>query len=230
MVVNCPTCQTRYHYRESIPDGGGTALCSSCGKIVPLVAARRQFVVRAQVTPVQASVAVPVVVATGATAAVASPVPSVSPPEGAGFADAGLGEFGVMAADLAVADPEPLVVGPESPLSSDALAAVPETLSTAQPFQTDLAAGLPDEPADAEPSAVRARSSSGEKSNRFVQLFVVLLSTGGFAAAGHFAQVYGWLTAIEVHPMVEPIPPVMTGALVGVLLGWIMVRWTSRKR
>jgi hypothetical protein len=227
MVVNCPTCKTRYHYRESIPDGGGTALCSSCGKIVPLVAARRQFVVRAQVAPVPASVAVPVVVA---TAAVASPVPSVSPPEGAGFADAGLGEFGVMAADLAVADPEPLVVGPESPLSSDALAAVPETLSIAQPFQADLAAGLPDEPAEAGPSAVSARSRSGVKSNGFVQLFVVLLSTGGFAAAGHFAQVYGWLTAIEVHPMVEPIPPVMTGALVGVLLGWIMVRWTSRER
>ena len=63
MIVRCPACRSHYRYQQPVSDSGGQAVCANCEGLVPLVAARQAYVLRAQVTAVPARV--PVGVAAG---------------------------------------------------------------------------------------------------------------------------------------------------------------------
>ncbi|HXV75765.1 MAG TPA: zinc-ribbon domain-containing protein [Candidatus Polarisedimenticolaceae bacterium] len=224
MVVSCPACQTRYHYRDS-PPRGGRARCGRCGNVVPLVEAPARVVVRARVAPVAQPQPRAAAAAIGTRSATATATAALASPDLFSPTD-GLGEFGVLASDFPVHQPEPTVVGPADPRSSDALAVVPTLAPRPRAGDNAFATGARRVPA---PAPVRARRRSAS-AGAVVQLLALVSFAAGLGAAGHFAEVYAWLPPIEIHPMVDPVRPVMVGGLIGVLLGWIVVRWISRSR
>jgi hypothetical protein len=220
MVVSCPKCQKRYHYRGGDAGPSDQALCSGCGTVVPLVEARPAFVVRAAVEPV----AVGAAVGSGSSARSASAM-AVAP-----------------AVSVAAAPPEPTPVDDafRSPgVSVEDLPVVPGA-STGGEGITSVESGT-EAPASGEGTAWKEDVDDGSvdnetgatptrKSHVGLQLLSVLILTSAFAAAGHFAEVYGWVWPIEVHPAVDPVRPALVGGLLGALVGWVLVRWTSPKR
>jgi len=211
VIVSCPSCQTRYHWRAS---GGGRAVCDRCEAQVPLVASRPTYVVRAQ------AVAVAVTAGGGGTHV------AVGEPRSRAVHDAPRHE--PVAAFPARVSSSPAVT------DRGAKPAVPEVLRTVPlaPSGVGLArrpARAASTPADLEPRiAIEHRSRSGGR--RLLQLFVTVLLGGVGAAGGHYAMMKGWIPPLQVHPAVLPVDPRLLGGLLGVLLAWPLIRWMSPRR
>ena len=76
--------------------------------------------------------------------------------------------------------------------------------------------------------ASHARSSSPLR--RALQLLATVVIGAGGVAAAHYAMMNGWIAPFSVHPAVQPVDPRLAGGLLGVMLAWLVVRWTSPRR
>jgi len=76
-----------------------------------------------------------------------------------------------------------------------------------------------------EPDAVK-RSGAGR---RVLQLLAILVLAAAGAAAGEYATMVGWLGPVMVHSSVEPVRLGIIGGLLGVLIAWVGIRWTTPK-
>jgi hypothetical protein len=213
MIVSCPACRTRYRYHEPVPDSGAQAVCSSCEGLVPLVAERQAYVVRAQVVAVAAGVPV------GVPVGVAAGVGMEEPGRVSGFTTTAFD--GVAAADVPVTVPSDQRF--EQPVELDSLP-VQSVASQGRPidgFQVEKDAS----PLDAQPEAAKRSGAA----RRVLQLLAVLVLAAAGAAAGEYATMVGWLGPVTVHSSVEPVRLGIIGGLLGVLIAWVGIRWTTPK-
>lgn len=229
MIVSCPACRTRYRHHEPVPDSGAQAVCSNCEGLVPLVAARQAYVVRAQVVAVPAGVpvGVPVGVAVGAAVGGGMDEPGLD----SGFAPTAFDA--VAAADVPVTLPSDLAFNqPVEPASLQ----VQADASPGQPmdgFQLESAPAPEAQPESAPRRAAATEKPDARKSSgagrRVAQLLVTLVLAAAGAAAGEYATMSGWLGPVTVHSSVEPVRLGIIGGLLGVLIAWVGIRWTTPK-
>ena len=225
MIVSCPACRTRYRYHEPVPDSGAQAVCSSCEGLVPLVAARQAYVVRAQVVAVAAGV--PVGVPVGVAAGGGMEEPGLV----SGFTTTAFD--GVAAADVPVTFPSDQ--GFDQPVELDSLP-VQAVASQGRPmggFQVESASPLDAQPEAApRPAAPTEKPDAAKRSGagrRVLQLLAILVLAAAGAAAGEYATMVGWLGPVTVHSSVEPVRLGIIGGLLGVLIAWVGIRWTTPK-
>lgn len=234
MIVSCPACRTRYRYSEPVAESGAQAVCSSCEGVVPLVAMRQAYVVRVQGVAVPAGVPVGVAVGVGMDApGPASGLGSLGL-DGGSATDRPGASHRVMAPEAAPATGpsdfpfDPPVELPSLPLQQDVPQARP-----ADGFELEGASQ-----ADAQPEvAARPTSSSGRPKaakgrgvvRRALQLLAILVLAAAGAAAGEYATMVGWLGPVTVHSSVEPVRLGIIGGLLGVLIAWAGIRWTTPK-
>ncbi len=237
MIVCCPACHTRYRYREAVPSGGGQARCAKCDGLVPLIPARPTYVLQAEVTAVPRGVPV----GAGFTIGMDDPAQASSlqstaldaegvgastiaygmmPPEAQPGSD--LGESPSAAPDIDV-DALPLADRPAEPARPVGDQPVLATVAEAP------AARVAAPKRSRAPRAPRVKQGPGVV-RRIVQLLVLIALVAAGAGGGYYAGVQGFVEPLRVHPMVDPIHPAALGGLVGVLLAWVIVRWTGRGR
>ena len=70
---------------------------------------------------------------------------------------------------------------------------------------------------------------SGPGRRRVPQILASTLLGVLGAAAGYYGTRYGWVEPLQIHPLVEPIKPVFLGGLLGLLIGWVGLRWTAKQ-
>jgi hypothetical protein len=80
-------------------------------------------------------------------------------------------------------------------------------------------------PLDAQPEAAKRSGAA----RRVLQLLAVLVLAAAGAAAGEYATMVGWLGPVTVHSSVEPVRLGIIGGLLGVLIAWVGIRWTTPK-
>ena len=215
MIVSCPACRIRYRYLEPVPETGAQAVCSGCEGLVPLVAARQAYVVRAQVVAVPAGV--PVGVAAGRGMDHSGLASSLATGDGPASS------FGVMASEPASAPAQS-----DSPFDQPAeLPAVPlqQDVPQARPadgFELESAS-----PEDAQPASAGPKGRGVVR--RVLQLLAVVILVAAGAAAGEYATMVGWLGPVSIHSTVEPVRLGIIGGLLGVLVAWAGIRWTTPK-
>ena len=206
MIVSCPSCKTRYHWRA---EAGGRAVCDRCEAEVPLVASRPEFVVRARTEAVALRAS-----AWGAAVATA-PLPRAAEP-----------------APVSAAQPMRVAKGP-APAPPVPFEAEPLSLA---PAAADLDWSSVGERGRADRAAAPARSSRHagarppSRLRRTAQLAVVVIFTGAGVAAGHYAMMRGVIGPLRVHPNVDPLDPLLVGGLVGMLIAWPLIRWMAPRR
>jgi hypothetical protein len=236
MIVCCPACRTRYRYHEPVPDTGGQAVCANCEGLVPLVGVSRAYVLRAQVAAVPAGVAV------GVAAGIGMDDPgSASSLQNTTFdhdtaADAPAMAYRVMAPEPALApsgapfdhpvevpgEPTPLQEEPVPSLESiDGLA-----LGGGPSVQTQ-SSGDAGTVALADEMTVPSKGRGAGR--RVLELLAIVVLAAAGVAVGEYATMEGWLGPVEVHSTVEPVRLGIIGGLLGVLIAWAAIRWTTRK-
>lgn len=212
MIVSCPSCKTRYHWRA---EAGGRGVCDRCEAEVPLVASRPVFFVRARAEAMALGVS-----ARGA--AMAAPESFSRPAEpGAPPPAQPLRLVKVPAtAHAPINAPDPFEAG-----SLSLAPAADAGWSSAD----DVAERAP-RAAPPAPRRSRRAARSGSPLRRVAQLVVLLLLTGGGVAAGHYAMMKGVVGPLRVHPAVDPLDPLLVGGLVGMLISWPLIRWMAPRR
>lgn len=223
MIVRCPSCHTRYRYREPVADEAAQARCSKCDSMVPLVAVQRSFVLRAQV----ANVNVPAPVGAGMAIGMDDPGLASSLRSTAlddtGGADSGAMTYRVLAPEQ---EAGPAGVPPSSPAEVGSSNLEPELSPAVEPStEVKLSQAV-----DPKPSRADSHPAPPRQARRLLPVFLAVFLTGLGAAAGHYATMYGLLEPLRVHPTVEPVSLTVVGGLLGVFLAWAGVRWTSRTR
>jgi len=234
MIVSCPTCRTRYRYSEPAVDSDAQAICSNCEGVVPLVAMRQSYVVRAQVVAVPAGV--PVGVAVGAGMDAPGPASGLGSMglDGGAVADGPAASYRVVAPE-----PEPVMGTSDSPFDQPVeMSALPLQQGAPQVQPTDGLGLEIASPAEAQPEAAESVASSSEgpkvakrsgMGRRVLQLLAILVLAAAGAAAGEYATMVGWLGPVTVHSSVEPVRLGIIGGLLGVLIAWAGIRWTTPK-
>jgi len=236
MIVCCPACRTRYRYHDPVPVTGGQAVCANCEGLVPLVAAHRGYVLRAQVAAVPAGVPVGVAAGIGMDApGLASSLQNKA--------------FGIESAADApavayrVMPPEPAFEPSDTPFDHPV-----EMPGEPTPVQEQAVPALEsiDGLALGGSSSVQRQSSGNEgkaargdemsapskgrgAGRRVLELLAILVLAAAGAAAGEYATMEGWLGPVRVHSAVEPVRLGIIGGLLGVLIAWAAIRWTTRK-
>ncbi len=217
MIVSCHGCGTRFHHRMppgAAPDCEATGRCSVCHGSVPLVPAKKPYVL------VQADLR---------RVAIGYDDPGLAQEvhrTGRGPIDeSALRAFRSKApvpGDLAGPSPDPLGLG-SAPADADAFDA-PEA---DRPFEAGAAADAAAGEADADPRQAGPGAVA--------RLGTVLLPALGLAAAGYHGAPY-------VEPFLADLPlgaagawagsvwvPTALGGLIGLGVGWILLRWKSAK-
>jgi len=220
MIVCCPACRSQYRYREPVSDAGGQAVCANCEGLVPLVAARQAYVLRAQVTAVPARV--PVGVAAGIGMDGPGPASSLQTTafDGENAAGAPAAAYRVMAPEPApVPSSEPDGSPFNHPVAGLALEASPPVKTKSPADQRGAAA------TDQKTAAPKGRGAG----RRVLELLAIVILASAGAAAGEYATMVGWLGPVSVHSTVEPVRLGIIGGLLGVLIAWAGIRWTTRK-
>jgi len=180
---------------------------------VPLVPSRPVFVVRAQ--------AVAVAAGAGGVSSFPLDAPSDSmaalAPRGGAYPGDAVAEpnLGVADDDFMLPAAEPAYLSPE-----------PEGFA---PESADPVAGEP-RPQMPGRRAGHAGARKGSAGRRVFQLFVLVALAAGGVAGGQYAMMKGLVGPLQVHPALEPLSPLLLGGLVGVLLAWPVIRWTSPRR
>jgi len=195
---------------------------------------RQAYVVRAQVVAVAAGV--PVGAASGGGMHAHGPASGLGTLglEGGTAADGSAAAYRVMPAE-----PAP-VTGPSGspfdepvqlqtvPLQQD----VPPT-QPADAFELESASPAESEPAAAaRPDASSDRPKAGKGrgvGRRVLQLLAIVVLAAAGVAAGEYATMVGWLGPVSVHSTVEPVRLGIIGGLLGVLVAWAGIRWTTPK-
>ena len=225
MIVCCPACRSQYRYQESVSDAGGQAVCANCEGLVPLVAARRAYVLRAQVTAVPARVAA----GSGLDApGLASDLKNTAF-EGKKAADRPPLAYRVTAPEPALAtepDTSPYDHSVEVSASPEMHPVDGLALEAQAPVETEAPAGQRGVAAD--DKKVAAPKGRGAGRGVLELLVIVILAAAG-AAAGEYATMVGWLGPVWVHSAVQPVRLGIIGGLLGVLIAWAGIRWTTRK-
>jgi hypothetical protein len=186
--------------------------------VVPLVATTAGYVIRAQ------AVAVPVGVPTGVAAGVGADLPG--PASGMGSL-----AFGAPVAEPA---PAPSDFDFGQPVEAPTASAEPVSLEAPSQDALDLGA-VPVAETAVQPSEAPKRAKKPKKARRvgtgrrIVHLLVLLVLTAAGAAAGEYATMVGWLGPLAVHPAVEPVRLGIIGGLLGLLVAWAGIRWTTPK-
>ena len=203
MIVSCPGCQTRYHWHAA---AGGRAVCDRCEAQVPLVPSRPTYVVRVEVAGLAA-----VPRGSAASVAVQEPPPGRAPAARAGVA----------AAPGRAARPAPTET--VLPLTQAALGLARRPARAAPALEEPADRDEPEAASRRKPARARPRSLL----RRALQLLGTVVLGAGGVAAGHYAMMNGWIASFSVHPAVQPVDPRLAGGLLGVMLAWLVVRWTS---
>ena len=204
MIVSCPSCKTRYHWRA---EAGGRGVCDRCEAEVPLVASRPVFFVRARAEAMALGVS-------ARSAAVAVPGAFSRP------ADAGAPPPAQPLRLVKVPASAPAAMNAPDPFEAGSLSLAPAA---------DAAERAP-RAAPAAPRRSRREARSASPLRRVAQLVVLLLLTGGGVAAGHYAMMKGVVGPLRVHPAVDPLDPLLVGGLVGMLISWPLIRWMAPRR
>ena len=225
MIVCCPACRTRYRHHEPVPDTGGQAVCANCEGLVPLMAVRRAYVVRAQVAAVPARVPV------GVAAGIGMDAPGLaSSLQNTAFDNESAANEPAAAYRVMTPEPEP----------SDAPFAHPVEVPVV-PVQSMDSLPLGGGPSAQRQTPVHARekvAAAGEKAvpsrrrsagRRVLELLAIVILAAAGAAAGEYATMVGWLGPVRVHSAVEPVRLGIIGGLLGILIAWAGIRWTTRK-
>jgi hypothetical protein len=229
MIVSCPACRTRYRYSEPVPESGGQAVCGKCEQVVPLVAERRSYVLRAQVAAVPAGVPVPVPV--GAGIGMDGPALAPTSPSTGGAGGAGVQESATPYGPVG-SDPDPSASPFDQPVEiSDSPFDAPLAVDVDRPIKGSTS--VADEAvAASKPKRAQAAKGAGKRGGagrRVVELLVIVVLAAAGAAAAEYATMQGWLYPLRVHAAVEPVRPGIVGGLLGVLVAWIGVRWAARR-
>jgi hypothetical protein len=107
----------------------------------------------------------------------------------------------------------------DQPVESDSL-----------PVQADVSLAQPTVEPRREASTQRPAKAKGAGAvRRTLQLLSVLVLAAAGVAAGEYATMVGWLGPIAVHSAVEPVRLGIIGGLLGVLIAWVGIRWTTPK-
>jgi len=220
MIVSCPACRSRFRYSEPVVESGAQAVCASCEGLVPLVAMRQAYVVRAQVVAVAAGVPVGAVSGGGMHAHGPASGLGTLGLEGGTAADGSAAAYRVMPA-------EPVQV-PTVPLQQDVPPTQPADtleLESASPAESEPAAGARPDASSDRPKAGKGRGVG----RRVLQLLAIVVLAAAGVAAGEYATMVGWLGPVSVHSTVEPVRLGIIGGLLGVLVAWAGIRWTTPK-
>jgi hypothetical protein len=192
-----------------VSDTGGQAVCANCEGLVPLVAARQAYVLRAQVTAVPARVPV------GVAAGIAMDAPGLA----SSLQTTAFDGENAAGAPAPVPSPEPDGSPFDHPVAGLALEGSPPVKTTS--------------PADPGGAATTDRQAAAPKGRgagrRVLELLAIVILVAAGAAAGEYATMVGWLGPVSVHSTVEPVRLGIIGGLLGVLIAWAGIRWTTRK-
>jgi hypothetical protein len=236
MIVCCPACRTRYRYQEPVSEPGGQAVCGNCEGLVPLVAAGRAYVLRAEVAAVPARVLVGAAVGTG----VDDPGMASSRRTSA-FDSRTDGEAPAMAYRVTATEPatEPIDFPFEDPVDASAATVLPAEHAPPEIHPVDdlTLVEVPEvktqSKADCRAATAAGKKVSGRKGRgavrRIFELLAIVILTAAGAAAGEYATMVGWLGPVRIHAAVEPVRLGIIGGLLGVLIAWAGIRWTAPK-